>query len=75
MFPGARIVLAEFDDAETGASYRGAVHRAMDAGAELYLASTSLSNLAHQLDESIARQQIASSERGNRLQIGAPRES
>lgn len=74
-FPGARIVLAEFDDEETGVSYRGAVHRALDAGAEVYLASTSLSNLARQLDESITQQRIAGNGAANRLQIEPLRDS
>jgi len=52
-FPGARIVVAEIDDAELGISYGGPVRRLLDAGAEAYLASTSVGRLAVQLDHAV----------------------
>jgi hypothetical protein len=54
-FPGARIVVAEIDDDELGISYGGPVQRLLDAGAEAYLASTSVGRLAAQLDHAVTR--------------------
>jgi hypothetical protein len=49
-FPRARIVAAEFEDETLGISYRGAIRRMLDAGAESYLASSTIPQLARQLD-------------------------
>jgi hypothetical protein len=53
--PGARIVVAEIDDDELGISYRGPVRRLLDAGAEAYLAATTVPRLALQLDHAVTR--------------------
>jgi hypothetical protein len=50
MFPQARIVAAEFEDETLGISYLGAIRRLLDAGAETYLTSSSIPQLATQLD-------------------------
>lgn len=50
MFPEARIVATEFEDEALGVSYRGAIGRMLDAGAETYLASSTVPQLARQLD-------------------------
>jgi antitoxin (DNA-binding transcriptional repressor) of toxin-antitoxin stability system len=54
MFPRARVVIAELEDPELGISYRGPVRRLIDAGAELYLASTTVPHLARQLGEAVS---------------------
>ncbi|WP_328473534.1 hypothetical protein OHA21_12760 [Actinoplanes sp. NBC_00393] len=53
MFPEARIVAAEFEDDALGISYLGAIRRMLDAGAETYLASSAIEQLARQLDRVI----------------------
>lgn len=50
MFPDARIVIAEVEDDVLGVSYRGPVHRMLDAGAEVYLPPVTIPRLAGQLD-------------------------
>ncbi|WP_433299151.1 hypothetical protein ACQP2F_45425 [Actinoplanes sp. CA-030573] len=50
MFPKARIVAAEFEDDTLGISYLGAIRRMLDAGAETYLSSSTIPQLARQLD-------------------------
>ncbi|MBS2553911.1 hypothetical protein KGQ19_44370 [Catenulispora sp. NL8] len=71
MFPSARIVIAEIDDPELGVSYHGPVRRLLDAGAELYLASTTVPHLARQLGEAVsARGELAAgSGRRPRLEL------
>ncbi|GAB3133849.1 hypothetical protein GCM10027258_03680 [Amycolatopsis stemonae] len=59
MFPRARVVVTEIEDEELGISYRGPIHRMLDAGAETYLASTTLPRLAEQLDAVTRRRQVA----------------
>jgi len=60
MFPKARIVATEFEDDELGVSYRGAIRRMLDAGAETYLASSTIPQLARQLDRVVTeRPQLA----------------
>jgi antitoxin (DNA-binding transcriptional repressor) of toxin-antitoxin stability system len=54
-FPDARIVVTEIDDDELGVSYHGPVRRMLDAGAEAYLASTTVPRLAAQLDHAVNR--------------------
>lgn len=59
-FPGARIVAAEFEDDSLGVSYLGAIRRMLDAGAETYLTSSGVAQLAGQLDRVVAeRHQLA----------------
>jgi antitoxin (DNA-binding transcriptional repressor) of toxin-antitoxin stability system len=54
-FPTARIVVTEIEDDDLGISYRGPIGRILDAGAETYLPSTSISNLARTLDRVVAQ--------------------
>jgi antitoxin (DNA-binding transcriptional repressor) of toxin-antitoxin stability system len=64
MFPSARIVIAELDDPELGVSYHGPVRRLLDAGADLYLASSTVPHLARQLGEAVsARGELAAGRR------------
>lgn len=53
MFPAARVVIAELDDPELGISYPSPVRRLLDAGADLYLATTTVPHLARQLGEAV----------------------
>ncbi|MCP3800284.1 hypothetical protein NLX83_13555 [Allokutzneria sp. A3M-2-11 16] len=55
LFPKARVVVAEIEDEVLGVSYHGPVRRMLDAGAENYVASTSIPSLAKQLDHAIAQ--------------------
>ena len=55
MFPTARIVVTEIEDDELGISYRGPIGRMLDAGAEAYLPSTTMSGLARTLDHAITQ--------------------
>lgn len=55
-FPNARVVVTEIGDDELGVSYEGPVRRMLDAGAEAYLSSTTVSRLARQLDVVVTRQ-------------------
>jgi antitoxin (DNA-binding transcriptional repressor) of toxin-antitoxin stability system len=54
MFPSARVVVAELDDPELGISYPSPVRRLLDAGADLYLATTTVPSLARQLGEAVS---------------------
>jgi antitoxin (DNA-binding transcriptional repressor) of toxin-antitoxin stability system len=74
-FPAARVVVAEFEDPELGVDYRGPVQRMIDAGAEVYLASTTLPRLAVQLDRAVTRRAgLTAGSRHDypRLEIGPP---
>ena len=64
MFPSARVVVAELDDPELGISYPSPVRRLLDAGADLYLATTTVPSLARQLGEAVV---------GARGELGAAR--
>ena len=55
MFPKARVIVAEFEDPDLGVSYQGPIRRLLDAGAETYLAATTVPRLANQLDYTITR--------------------
>lgn len=57
-FPRARIVVTEIEDPALGVSFRGPISRLLDAGAEGYLASTAIPQLARQLDHTITQRQI-----------------
>ncbi|MFD1149006.1 hypothetical protein [Saccharothrix hoggarensis] len=52
-FPKARVVIAEIEDAELGVSYRGPLRRLLDAGADIYLPSSTIPRLAEQLDRTV----------------------
>lgn len=54
-FPHAKMIIAEIEDEEFGVSYRGPVSRLLDAGADSYLASTTIPHLATQLDHAVSR--------------------
>ncbi|GAB3878201.1 hypothetical protein GCM10029964_028530 [Kibdelosporangium lantanae] len=58
MFPKARVVVAEIDDPSLGVSFRGPIGRLIDAGADTYLASTTIPNLATQLDRAVNQPQL-----------------
>ncbi|MGY6651965.1 hypothetical protein ACXIZN_07310 [Amycolatopsis sp. TRM77291] len=55
LYPKARIVLTEIEDAELGVKYEGPVRRLLDAGAEAYLPSSTIPRLAEQLDRTMSR--------------------
>ena len=55
MFPGARVIVAEIEDAELGVSYHGPLRRMLDAGVDNYLAATAIPRLAKQLDHAVTR--------------------
>jgi hypothetical protein len=57
-FPKARVVVAEIDDPTLGVSFRGPIGRLIDAGADTYLASTTIPNLATQLDHAVTQLQL-----------------
>ena len=70
MFPSARVVIAELDDPELGISYPSPVRRLLDAGAELYLATTTVPSLARQLGEAVsARGELGAAGRPPRLEL------
>jgi antitoxin (DNA-binding transcriptional repressor) of toxin-antitoxin stability system len=71
MFPAARVIVAEIEDPELGVSYHGPVRRMLDAGADTYLASTTIPRLAEQLDQTITQHQIAG-DPAARLEIEPP---
>lgn len=55
MFPRARVIVTEVEDDGFGVGYPGPVRRMLDAGADSYLASTTIPRLARQLDHDITR--------------------
>ncbi|WP_052596769.1 type II toxin-antitoxin system Phd/YefM family antitoxin [Luteipulveratus mongoliensis] len=61
-FPVARIVVTEIEDEELNVSYAGPVRRLLEAGADSYLASSTISHLATQLEAEVlpARRQLES---------------
>lgn len=54
-FPNAQVIVAEFEDAESGISFQGPVRRLLDAGAETYLTATTVPRLAAQLDHVVTQ--------------------
>jgi len=73
MFPAARVIVAEVEDAELGVSHRGPVGRMLDSGAEAYLASATVPGLARQLDRAVTRRpEIAAAADRPRLEIEPP---
>jgi antitoxin (DNA-binding transcriptional repressor) of toxin-antitoxin stability system len=73
MFPKARIVAAEFEDDTLGISYLGAIRRMLDAGAETYLASSTIAQLARQLDRVITERYQLTAGTNSQLEIERPR--
>ncbi len=55
LYPKARVVITEIEDAELGVKYEGPVRRLLDAGAEAYLPSSTIPRLAEQLDRTMTR--------------------
>lgn len=55
LFPKARVIVTEIEDAELGVNYHGPIRRMLDAGAETYLAATAIPRLAKQLDHAVTR--------------------
>ncbi|NUT50061.1 MAG: hypothetical protein HOV94_22535 [Saccharothrix sp.] len=55
MFPRARVVVTEVEDDGLRVGYPGPVRRMLDAGADSYLASTTIPRLAAQLDHDVTR--------------------
>ncbi|MFK0246139.1 hypothetical protein ACIQUM_15670 [Amycolatopsis azurea] len=55
LYPKARIVITEIEDAELGVKYEGPVRRLLDAGAEAYLPSSTIPRLAEQLDRTMTQ--------------------
>ncbi|MEU3621150.1 hypothetical protein BS329_07270 [Amycolatopsis coloradensis] len=55
LYPKARVVITEIEDAELGVKYEGPVRRLLDAGAEAYLPSSTIPRLAEQLDRTVTR--------------------
>lgn len=69
MFPRARVMIAEIEDRDLGIKSRGSVRRLIDAGAETYLVSTTLSGLATQLNHAVAQRRELTSGTPVRLEI------
>jgi antitoxin (DNA-binding transcriptional repressor) of toxin-antitoxin stability system len=57
MFPSARVIITEIEDAELGVSYEGPIRRLLDAGADTYLAATAIPQLAKQVDHTVTRRE------------------
>lgn len=74
LYPKARVIVTEIEDAELGVSYQGPVRRMLDAGAETYLTSTAIPRLASQLDRAITHQHQLTSSTTEQLEIEAPTE-
>jgi antitoxin (DNA-binding transcriptional repressor) of toxin-antitoxin stability system len=55
MYPKARVVVVEIEDPTLGIRYEGPVQRLIDAGAETYIASTTIPRMATQLDRVVTR--------------------
>jgi antitoxin (DNA-binding transcriptional repressor) of toxin-antitoxin stability system len=72
MFPKARVVAAEFEDDTLGVSYRGAIRRMLDAGAETYLASSTIPQLARQLERVITERTELTAGAGSPFEIEPP---
>jgi antitoxin (DNA-binding transcriptional repressor) of toxin-antitoxin stability system len=69
MFPTAHIVAAEFEDDALGISYRGAIRRMLDAGAETYLSSSTIPQLARQLGRVITERPELLADTSSQLEI------
>ncbi|WP_410651026.1 hypothetical protein [Amycolatopsis sp. cmx-4-54] len=74
LYPKARIVITEIEDAELGVSYEGPVRRLLDAGAEAYLPSSTIPRLAEQLDRTMTRLNQLTGDTPVPLTIETPRD-
>ncbi|WP_081975988.1 hypothetical protein [Amycolatopsis sp. MJM2582] len=74
LYPKARIVITEIEDAELGVKYEGPVRRLLDAGAEAYLPSSTIPRLAEQLDRTMTRLNQLTDGTSASLTIEAPRD-
>jgi antitoxin (DNA-binding transcriptional repressor) of toxin-antitoxin stability system len=72
MFPKAHIVAAEFEDDTLGISYLGSIRRMLDAGAETYLASSTITQLARQLDRVVTERRQLTAGTNSQFEIEAP---
>lgn len=59
MFPDARLLIAEFTDAEYGAEFRGPVARSIDSGADGYFVAPTLDELAAATHQAAASPRVA----------------
>lgn len=59
MFPDARLLIAEFTDAEYGAEFRGPVARSIDSGADGYFVAPTLDELAAATHQAAASPKVA----------------
>jgi hypothetical protein len=71
-FPQARIVAAEFEDDTLGISYLGAIRRMLDAGADTYLTSSTIPQLARQLDRAVTGRERLTAGTDSPLEIEGP---
>ncbi|EMD24461.1 hypothetical protein [Amycolatopsis azurea] len=74
LYPKARIVITEIEDAELGVKYEGPVRRLLDAGAEAYLPSSTIPRLAEQLDRTMTQLNQLTDGTSAPLTIESPRE-
>ncbi|OLZ59071.1 hypothetical protein [Amycolatopsis keratiniphila] len=74
LYPKARIVITEIEDAELGVKYEGPVRRLLDAGAEAYLPSSTIPRLAEQLDRTMTQLNQLTDGTPASLTIEAPRD-
>ncbi|WP_328701557.1 hypothetical protein [Amycolatopsis pittospori] len=75
MFPKARVMIAEIEDKELGISYEGPVRRLLDAGAEVYLPSSTIPRLAEQLDRTMTQLNQIAGDTSTPLTIESPQDS
>ncbi|MFC9257253.1 hypothetical protein [Amycolatopsis thailandensis] len=74
LYPKARIVITEIEDAELGVKYEGPVRRLLDAGAEAYLPSSTIPRLAEQLDRTMTQLNQLTGGTSAPLTIESPRD-
>ncbi|KZB84251.1 hypothetical protein [Amycolatopsis regifaucium] len=72
LYPKARIVITEIEDAELGVKYEGPVRRLLDAGAEAYIPSSTIPRLAEQLDRTMTQLRQLTGDTSAPLMIEAP---
>ncbi len=74
LYPKARVVIAEIEDAELGVRYEGPVRRLLDAGAEVYLPSSTIPRLAEHLDRTMTQLRRLTGDTSAPLTIESPRD-
>ncbi|MEV6905667.1 hypothetical protein [Amycolatopsis sp. NPDC051071] len=74
LYPKARVVIAEIEDAELGVRYEGPVRRLLDAGAEVYLPSSTIPRLAEHLDRTMTHLNQLTGDTSVPLTIESPRD-